>query len=73
VGSYFISNGESIVNFILADTKEIAEEVTQMNAISQEEAVEGLSFGWKFVNGLWINPNPAIIEEISEEIVSEDS
>jgi hypothetical protein len=60
--SYFISDGSQIVNFILADTKEIAEEVTQMSAISFEDAPEGMNIGWTLQDGVWVNPNPVITE-----------
>lgn len=54
--SYFISNGSQIINFILADTKEIAEEVTGMSAIEFENAPEGMNIGWILDNGVWIAP-----------------
>jgi hypothetical protein len=62
MANYFIYDGTSIVNFILADTKEIAEEVTGMTVILDSDAPEGMNIGWKLIDGLWINPNPDIID-----------
>ena len=67
MANYFISDGINIVNFILADTKEIAEQVTGLSAILDEEAPTGMNIGWQLVDGLWIDPNPAIIEPIVED------
>lgn len=61
--SYFIYDSTQIVNFILADTKEIAEEVTQMSAIPFEEAPEGMTIGWFLDGEIWTDPNPPVIEE----------
>ena len=54
--SYFISDGSQIINFILADTKEIAEGVTGMTAIEFDSAPEGMNIGWILVNGVWSAP-----------------
>jgi hypothetical protein len=54
--SYFISNGSQIVNFILADTKEIAEEVTGLSAIEYESSPEGMNIGWILIDGVWSAP-----------------
>lgn len=56
--NYYIHNNERILNFIIADTKELAEEITGLVAISEEEAINGLSIGWTIENGLWTQPKP---------------
>lgn len=54
--SYFISDGSQIINFILADTKEIAEQVTGMTAIQHEDAPQGMNIGWILVDNVWTPP-----------------
>ena len=54
--SYFISDGSQIINFILADTKEIAEQVTGMTAIRYEDAPQGMNIGWILVDNVWTSP-----------------
>lgn len=44
---FFIIENKRIVNFILAESKEIAEQVTQLEAIEQtDKSVEGASIGY---------------------------
>lgn len=46
---------DTILNVILADTKEIAEFVTGLNAIEVTDNAPAI--GWKLINGEWVAPN----------------
>lgn len=51
---FAIHNGSVISNVIVADTIELAEQVTGMEAI---ESVDGVpAIGWLLVNGEWVAP-----------------
>lgn len=54
--NYFISNGSQIINFIIAGSKEIAEQVTGLDVIEADSAPEGMNIGWILVNGVWTSP-----------------
>jgi len=46
---YYIIQNKTIVNFILAESKEIAEQVTQLKAIAHtDKSVEGASIGYTY-------------------------
>lgn len=53
--NYAIKDGSVIVNVIVADTKEIAESVTNLEAIEVTEELP-LGIGWKLVNDQWQIP-----------------
>lgn len=61
MASFHIIENETVSNIILADTKEIAEQVTGLQAIaSDDESVIGASIGfvWDEATGKFVNPNP---------------
>lgn len=74
MATFLISDGETIVNAILADTKEIAEEVTGMTAYTAEELPEGCSIGWTWNEVEFVPPVELVVEETpaEEDPVDED-
>jgi len=64
MASYYIIENNKIINFILADTKEIAESVTGLTAIiSTDASVEGAIIGAEFDEATGIYKNPIIETE----------
>lgn len=68
---FAIKKQDRIINVIVADTKEIAEEVTGLEAI---ETTGEPWIGWKIVDNVWqysdepiVFSDPVIIEEPIEE------
>lgn len=55
MANYAISDGKEIINVIVADSKEIAEEITGMIAI---ETSGEPWIGWTLYNEKWIRPSP---------------
>lgn len=53
---FAISNGSTIVNVIVADSKEIAEQATGMTAIATTPY--GVWLGWKLHGDTWRPPMP---------------
>ena len=53
--NFAICDGSTIVNVIVADTQQIAEDVTGMTAI---ETTGDPWIGWVLVDGVWTDPNP---------------
>jgi hypothetical protein len=52
--NYAIHDGHTVVNVIVCETQNLAEEVTGMNAVE----TEGQPWiGWTLVNGVWMDPN----------------
>lgn len=64
--NYAIYHDEVILNVIIAESVEIAEEVTQMNAIETEGEPW---IGWRLVDGEW--QRPPMPEPVADENVSE--
>ena len=60
--NFAIYKDNIVFNVIVADSKEIAEEVTGANAI---ETTGNPWIGWTLVDGVWTEP------EIKEEVVDE--
>jgi hypothetical protein len=58
--NYAIKDGSAIINVIVAETKEIAEEVTNLEAIEITEELP-LGIGWELVDGEWKMPESLII------------
>lgn len=63
--NFAIHDGSTVVNVIVADSKEIAEEVTGLSAV---EADGEPWIGWTLVDGVWTappqpEPEPAPAEE----------
>lgn len=54
MANFLIFDGSSVVNAIVADSKEIAESITGMIAYSFDEVPEGVSVGTEFVDGQWV-------------------
>lgn len=53
--NYAIYENDTILNVIVADSKEIAEQMTGMNAIDSEDRI---AIGWYLHNGEWVYPSP---------------
>ena len=53
--NYAIYDNNVVKNVVIADSKEIAEEITGMNAIDSENRI---SVGWYLHDGEWIPPSP---------------
>jgi hypothetical protein len=64
--NYAIKNGSVIVNVIVAETKEIAKTVTNLEAIEVTEELP-LGIGWKFVDNEWQIPEDLLNVVPSEE------
>ena len=58
--NYAIKDGSAIINVIVAETKEIAEEVTNLEAIEITEELP-LGIGWELVDEEWRMPEFLII------------
>jgi hypothetical protein len=65
MANFAIHDGTTVVNVIIADSKEIAEEITGLQAL---ETTGEPWISWVLVDGEWIDPNPAP-EFIPEEPV----
>jgi len=64
MATYYIIQDETVVNIILADTKEIAEKVTGLDAIaSQDTSVASASIGAKLDTKSKVYVNPTIQAE----------
>lgn len=51
--NFAIHDGNTVVNVVVADTQEIAESVTQMQAVE----TDGVPWiGWTFEDGVWTAP-----------------
>jgi hypothetical protein len=61
--NYAIIENDKVINVIVADTAEIAIELTGKKVI---EATDGLSVGWTCIDGTWL---PSIQEET--EVIEE--
>jgi hypothetical protein len=59
--NYAIYKNNIILNVIIADSKEIAESITDMKAVETDNKI---GIGWIFENNKWIEPTPAIEETI---------
>lgn len=51
---FAIHDGSTVVNVIVADSVEIAEQVTGMSAFQMVNGLPGI--GWTLVDGVWIDP-----------------
>jgi hypothetical protein len=65
MANYAIIENDVVTNVIVAESKEIAEEVTGAEAI--ETAGQPWT-GWTRVDGEWIDPTPVVevVEEVSD-------
>ena len=56
--NYFIVENNKIINIIIAESKEIAEQVTGFEAINADENRQpGMNVGSVFVDGTWTAEN----------------
>ena len=69
--NYAIKDKNKIVNVILAETKEIAEEVTGLEAIEVTEE-QPLGIDWELIDNVWTVPEHLVVSSLSEEIVIEN-
>jgi len=53
--NYAIHNGSTILNIIVADSQEIAENISKEQAF---EITSFLNIGWIQVDGTWVPPKP---------------
>lgn len=65
MANYLIIQNDKVVNVIVADTKEIAEEVTGLEAVESFGSEPWI--GWTRLENDWIKP--IIVEEISDTIL----
>jgi hypothetical protein len=64
MATYYIIENDTVVNIILADTKEIAEKVTGLEAIaSDDSSVAGATIGAKLDTKSKVYVNPTIEAE----------
>jgi hypothetical protein len=64
MATYYIIQDETVVNIILADTKEIAEKVTGLEAIAfDDNSVAGANIGAKLDTKSKVYVNPTIEAE----------
>jgi hypothetical protein len=55
MAKFAIHNGVRVVNVIVAETQELAEELTKMSAVE----TDGEPWtGWRLVEGKWVRPAP---------------
>lgn len=66
---YAIKENNTIVNVIIADSKEIAEAVSRLEAIEVTPELP-LGIGWEFINGSWVAP--AYEETVYPEVINEN-
>jgi hypothetical protein len=66
MSNYAIKDGSVIVNVIVAETKEIAESVTNLEAIEVTEELP-IGIGWTLVDGEWQIPEFLLDVVASEE------
>jgi hypothetical protein len=55
MGQYAIHDGSTIINVIMADSQEIAENFTNKQAF---EITSPVGIGWVLINGSWEVPSP---------------
>lgn len=67
---YAIYESDVILNVIVADSLEIAEETTGMNAIEVDREPW---IGWTLIDGVWTAPPEPIIEEVITEDTDEEA
>jgi len=67
MANYAIYKDTVITNVVLAESKEIVETLTGMNAIETEGSPW---IGWTLVNDEWVDPTP-IVEEPAPETPAE--
>jgi hypothetical protein len=71
MANFAIHDGVAVVNVIVADSKEIAEQVTSLEAI---ETTGEPWTGWVYQDGEWINPfDPVLLEEQNPEPAVEEN
>jgi hypothetical protein len=63
MANFAVHDGSTVVNVIVADSKEIAEEVTGLQAI---ETTGQPWAGWIYVDGAWVDPKPVEVIEVVE-------
>lgn len=70
MANYAIIENDVVINVIVAESKEIAEEVTGLEVV---ETIGQPWAGWQRVDGEWVDPNPVVevVEEILEAPVVE--
>ena len=57
---FFIIKDGVVINIIEAESKELAAELNDAEAMAFEEAPEGFDIGWHEVNGEWEAPAPRV-------------
>ena len=57
MANYAIIENDYVTNVIVADSKEIAEQVTSGEVL---EATGDFWIGWHRVNGVWVNPDAPV-------------
>lgn len=68
--NYAIIENETVINIIVAENEEIAQNVSGLNEIILLEN-ESLGIGWTRVDGVWIDPR--VIVETEIDLESEDA
>jgi hypothetical protein len=64
--NFAIHNGSAVVNVIVANSKEVAEQVTGLQAV---ETTGEPWIGWELVDGEWVDPTSSgeLIQTIEDE------
>jgi hypothetical protein len=57
--NFAIIENDKVINVISADSQEIAEQATGLEAL---ETTGEPWIGWKRIDGIWVNPEPEIID-----------
>jgi len=63
MANYAIYKDTVITNVVLAESKEIVETLTGMNAIETEGSPW---IGWTLVNDEWVDPTPIVEDSVPE-------
>jgi hypothetical protein len=70
--NFAIHNGSAVVNVIVADSQEIAEQVTGLQAV---ETTGEPWIGWELVDGEWVDPTSTgeLVQTIEDEDPTEET
>jgi hypothetical protein len=65
MANYAIIENDAVINVIVAESKEIAEQVTGTEAV---ETTGQPWIGWQRIDGEWVDPTPVVevVEEVSD-------
>lgn len=56
MANYYVIDDNKVVNFIVAESQEIAESITGKTCILQPEESPYPNIGWTYIDGIFTNP-----------------